>query len=75
MRGTSTHGVFLLQLIFVFIFAIGNAAGQLKFTNPSLDGLTAGAPFNLTWTGASGTTTLLCKTVPLAIEIPWIRCL
>jgi hypothetical protein len=58
MRGTSNHGVFLLQLIFVFIFAIGNVAGQLKFTNPSLDGLTAGAPFNLTWTGAAGTTTL-----------------
>lgn len=35
-----------------------SATRGLQFSNPSLDGLTAGSPFNLTWSGASGTTTL-----------------
>ncbi len=39
-------------------FAIEKVAANLVFTNSDLSGITAGAPFNLTWSGASGTTTL-----------------
>jgi hypothetical protein len=57
MRSLSSHSL-LVQLCLVNIFAIGRVAAALAFTNPSLSGLTAGEPFTLTWSGASGTTTL-----------------
>jgi len=47
-----------LHTVLLSIFAIQKSAAALVFTNPSLAGLTAGAPFNLTWSGASGTTTV-----------------
>jgi hypothetical protein len=57
MRSLSSQSL-LVQLCLVNIFAIGRVAAALAFTNPSLSGLTAGEPFTLTWSGASGTTTL-----------------
>ena len=48
----------LLHTVLLSIFAIQKSAAALVFTNPSLAGLTAGAPVNLTWSGASGTTTV-----------------
>jgi len=47
-----------LQLCFLLAFVIGKSAAILNFTNPTLSGLTAGVPFNVTWSGASGTSTL-----------------
>ncbi|KAH6724318.1 hypothetical protein BKA61DRAFT_27450 [Leptodontidium sp. MPI-SDFR-AT-0119] len=48
----------LLHVSLLSVFAIEKSAAALAFTNPSLAGLAAGAPFNLTWSGASGTTTV-----------------
>merc|ERR1711881_336342 len=48
----------LLHTVLLSIFAFQKSAAALAFTNPSLAGLTAGAPYNLTWSGASGTTTV-----------------
>ncbi|KAK0125561.1 hypothetical protein ONS95_000432 [Cadophora gregata] len=48
----------LLHTCLLSIFAFQKSAAALAFTNPSLAGLTAGAPYNLTWSGASGTTTV-----------------
>merc|ERR1712093_99923 len=48
----------LLHTVLLSIFAFQKSAAALAFTNPSLAGLTAGAPVNLTWSGASGTTTI-----------------
>ncbi|KAH7419419.1 hypothetical protein BKA64DRAFT_699452 [Cadophora sp. MPI-SDFR-AT-0126] len=48
----------LLHTYILSIFVFQKSAAALAFTNPSLAGLTAGAPFNLTWSGASGTTTV-----------------
>jgi hypothetical protein len=45
-------------LFLLYTFAIERVVSSLVFTNPSLSGLTAGAPFNLTWTGAVGTATV-----------------
>lgn len=46
-----------LQLCFLAGFAIRETAAGLAFTG-SLNGLTAGAPFDVTWSGAVGTSTL-----------------
>ncbi|PVH79137.1 hypothetical protein DL98DRAFT_229457 [Cadophora sp. DSE1049] len=48
----------LLHTCLLSIFAFQKSAAALVFINPSLAGLTAGAPYNLTWSGASGTTTV-----------------
>lgn len=44
-------------LVLILGLVVGSTA-ILEFTNPSLELLTAGAPFNVTWSGANGTTTL-----------------
>ncbi|KAG4436810.1 hypothetical protein IFR05_007700 [Cadophora sp. M221] len=48
----------LLHMSLLSVFAFEKSAAALAFSNPSLAGLAAGAPFNLTWSGASGTTTV-----------------
>ncbi len=48
----------MLQTCLLSVLAIESALATLVFTNPSFSDLTAGAPFNVTWSGASGTTTL-----------------
>ncbi|CZT13715.1 hypothetical protein WAI453_008120 [Rhynchosporium graminicola] len=52
----------LLHACLLSIFAIQKSAAALAFTNPSLAGLTAGVPYNLSWSGAAGTTTLTLQT-------------
>lgn len=56
----SNHLSFLQISILITLsaFLVEKASATLKFTNPSFADLTAGAPFNVTWSGASGTTTL-----------------
>ncbi|KAF8866900.1 hypothetical protein BDZ45DRAFT_177804 [Acephala macrosclerotiorum] len=44
--------------LLLLAFGIETTFATLNFTNPSFSDLTAGAPFNVTWSGASGTTTL-----------------
>ncbi|KAL2075465.1 hypothetical protein VTL71DRAFT_408 [Oculimacula yallundae] len=48
----------LLQACLLSFFAVEKTTAALAFTNPSLAGLTAGVPYNLTWSGAAGSTTL-----------------
>lgn len=43
-------------------FAIAQAA--VEFTNPTFSTITAGKPFNLTWSGADGPVTLTLKDGP-----------
>ncbi|KAH7342612.1 hypothetical protein BKA65DRAFT_294822 [Rhexocercosporidium sp. MPI-PUGE-AT-0058] len=57
----------LLHVSLLSVFAFEKSAAALAFTNPSLAGLAAGAPFylispyNITWSGATGTTTLTLR--------------
>lgn len=47
----------LVLELYLFAVAVRDAGAALAFTG-SLDGLTAGAPFDVTWSGAVGTSSL-----------------
>jgi len=60
-----------LQLCFLSAFTIGRSAVALAFTG-SLNGLAAGAPFEVTWTGTVGTSSLTLLSATIVVN--YIAC-
>lgn len=66
----------VLQSCFLATCAIRGATAALAFTN-SFNGLTAGASFDLEWSGASGTSsvTLLSGASSSQVEVNKVACM